>query len=151
MNYKDSRAERKFVEDHELHMVKPLDAVPTARDSSWTKGTLAWKRGATSTDMEVVGWWVAPRKRQKKTRSYKVKNTISPFEMAKLRTERPKRDRTAMLEERAKKNVRILRSSGYSMIEARLISQGLMGLDRQPILQEIPEFPASDVIGDDEE
>ena len=56
-----------------------------------------------------------------------------------------------MLEERAKKNVRILRSSGYSMIEARLISQGLMGLDRQPILQEIPEFPASDVIGDDEE
>jgi len=136
-SYKMTRQQRKVVEGDEIQSVKPLDSVPEIRDGSWTNGVLAWKRGGTSTDFEVIGWWVVPRKRQKNTsRQYRVKKTQSPLDKMKSdynksenRISRQKRQ-----ENRAKKSIRILRSSGYSMAEALMITKGQMGLDRKPII-----------------
>jgi hypothetical protein len=136
-SYKGNRMEKKFVEKHELELVQPLDAVPEIRDGSWTHGMLAWKRGATSTDYEVIGWWVVPRKKQKSSaRKYRVKKSLSPLDKMKADFNSPKKrvSRKKRIENRAKNSIRILRSSGYSMAEALMITRGQMGLDRKPII-----------------
>jgi len=136
-SYKNTRQQRKVVEGDDINSVKPLDSVPEIRDGSWTNGVLAWSRGATSTDFEVIGWWVVPRKRQKNTsRQYRVKKTQSPLDKMKADYNKSenKLSRQKRHENRAKKSIRILRSSGYSMAEALMITRGQMGLDRKPII-----------------
>ncbi len=152
-NYEGTRLEKKFVEEDERALVHPLDSVPENRDSSWTNGTLAWLKGDSATDDEVIGWWVPPRQRMKKMRPHRaVKSRGSPLEEAKKRYQRPKKNLKAMQENKAKKNIRILRSQGYSMAEAILITRGQMGLDGKPIEQEVPDFEDSDTVeGSDDE
>jgi len=140
-SYRGVRIERKFVVGDELTLVHPLDSVPEIRDKSWTNGRLAWVRGATSDDADVVGWWVLPRKRQKKTtRKYRSKKVLSPLEKAKLNFNKPteKISRQRRMENRAKKSIRILRSQGYSMAEALMITRGQMGLDGN-LIEATPE------------
>ncbi len=144
-NYEGTRSEKKFVEEHEISLVKPLDSVPENRDSSWTNGTLAWLRK--DSEDEILGWWVPPRQRVKKMRPNRLgKSKGSPLEEAKKRHQRPKKNLKAMQENRAKKNIRILRSQGYSMAESILITRGEMGLDGKLIQQEVPEFEDSDTV-----
>ena len=144
-NYEDTRLEKKFVEEHEIALVQPLDCVPENRDSSWTNGTLAWLRN--QSDAEIIGWWVPPRQRVKKMRPNRArKSKGSPLEEAKKRHQRPKKNLKAMQENRAKNNIRILRSQGYSMAESILITRGEMGLDGKLIEQEVPDFEDSDTV-----
>jgi len=144
-NYEGTRLEKKFVEPHEMALVKPLDSVPENRDSSWTNGTLAWLRK--DSEDEILGWWVPPRQRVKKMRPNRfIKSRGTPLEEVKKRHQRPKKNLKAMQENKAKKNLRILRSQGYSMAEAILISRGDMGLDGKVIEQEVPEFGDGDIV-----
>ena len=136
-SYRGSRQERKFIEDGDKDSVFPLDAVPEIRDGSWTNGLLAWARGETSTDVEVIGWSVLPRKRMKNnSRKYRAKKQLSPLDKAKedFASKKPRVSREKRMENRAKKSIRILRSQGYSMAEALMITKGQMGLDRKPII-----------------
>ena len=134
-SYRGSRQERKFVGgDDDENSVLPLDTVPEVRDGSWTNGLLAWGRGETSTDVEVVGWWVLPRKRMKNTtRKYRVKTQLSSLDGVKkdFDDKKPRISPEKRMENRAKGSIRILRSRGYSMAEALMITKGQMGLDRQ--------------------
>lgn len=125
--------------------MKPLDSVPENRNSSWTNGTLAWLKK--ESEDEIIGWWVPPRQRVKKMRPHQfVKSRGSPLEEIQKRHQRPKKNLKAMQENKAKRNIRILRSRGYSMAEAILIMRGDMGLDGKLIEQEVPDFEDGDTV-----
>ena len=131
-SYRGTRTQRKVVEDDELNSIHPLESVPEHRDGSWTNGVLAWSRGATSTDYDVVGWGVVPRKRQKSSaRKYRVKKSSSALDKMKADYQKSQKkvSKQERVDNRAKKSIRILRSRGYSMAEALMITRGQMGLD----------------------
>lgn len=120
------RHEKLFVENYPQATVHPLDCVPEERPKgSWTRGVLAWQRGASSTDATIVGWFTPPRLRQKKTQILpdtvrrRIRQRDNP---ALLNPVKP--DYAALRERRNSKSIRILRSMGYSVAEALRIVKG---------------------------
>jgi hypothetical protein len=67
------------------------------------------------------------------TRKYRVKKQLSSLDEVKkdFDDKKPRISHEKRMENRAKGSIRILRSRGYSMAEALMITKGQMGLDRQ--------------------
>ena len=61
------------------------------------------------------------------SRKYRAKKQLSPLDKAKedFASKKPRVSREKRMENRAKKSIRILRSQGYSMAEALMITKGL--------------------------
>lgn len=141
---KAERIEKLFVRDYPEKEVHPIDCVPEYRPhNSWTMGVKAWDKGENSGEMAWVGWFHPPRRRQSPARYTRNKRKGSfGLQSAPPLNEEKKRAKVR------KHYIRVLRSKGYSMREAKAIMAGTMDLERNPI---VPEFSESDEISAQEE